>query len=70
MMECGFDTDVDLVLCADSAGKVVVDVRLSTPILVDMCEDLHDDEVDLGDEWRQDQGEDEGGARFFDLDVV
>ena len=50
-MECGFDADVDLVLCAARAGKVVVDVRLSTPILVDVCADLHgDDEVDLGDE--------------------
>ena len=30
----------------------MVDVGYCTPTLVHVCEDLHDDEVDPGDAWR------------------
>ena len=32
-------------------GKMVGDVANCTPNPWDVCEDLHDDEVDVGDEW-------------------
>ena len=43
-----FDTNVDLVLRVEFAGKMVGGLGHCTPNLVNLCEDLHDDEVDPG----------------------
>ena len=37
------------------------DVGYCSPKLVNVCEELHDDEVDLGDEWRDDWHMDDPG---------
>ena len=46
------DEGVGTVPCVESAGKMVGDVGCCTPNPMDVCEDLHDDELDLGGEWR------------------
>ena len=45
---------------AASAGKMVGDVGYCTPNAVDVCENLHDDELHLGNEsrdWHMDDPE-------------